>query len=216
MPDTLADFRRFAHLIAASISSVPQFTPTAETATSVQVERGVVFAHSMNDPQHWQSESIERLIEISTAPNLSRIAVVDRHGHTRPVYRPLLVYCWLQTFARAYEALPRAEFGRWEESVRAWCDVLESSIGEFEWPAGAIPARLGSRAADIACSALTLHVAGKVFVRDAFTDFAADTFGRFTKRQLDDGAFFEATGSDNPETHWYHELVTLHAAASYA
>ena len=216
MPDTLADFRRSAQLIASSISSVPQFAPSAETATSVQVERGIVFAHSMNDPKHWQSNSIERLIDLSTVPNLARINVVDRHGHTRPVYRPLLTYCWLQSFARAYEALPRAEFGRWEESIRAWCDVLEGTIGDFDWPAGAIPASLGSRATEIAWAALTLHVAGKVFVRDAFTDFAADTFGRFTKRQHESGAFFEATGSDNPETNWYHELVTLHAASSFA
>ncbi|MBC8108985.1 MAG: hypothetical protein H7Z14_20535 [Anaerolineae bacterium] len=216
MPDTLSDFRRFEQLTAASVSSVPQFTPSSETPTSVQIERGIVFPHSMNDPKHWQSNSVERLIELSTSPSLPRISVVDRHGHIRLVYRPLLVYCWLQTFSRAYEALPRAEFGRWEESIRAWCDVLEGTIGDFDWPAGAIPASLGSRATEIAWAALTLHVAGKVFVRDAFTDFAADTFGRFTKRQRDNGAFFEATGSDNPETNWYHELVTLHAAGSFA
>jgi hypothetical protein len=30
------------------------------------------------------------------------------------------------------------------------------------------------------------------------------------------GPFLQATPGDNPETHWYHELVLLHAAASYA
>ena len=216
MTNTLDDFARFAQLISSTFSSVPQFAPTSETANSVQVERGIVFARSMNDPKHWQSSSVERLIELSTAPTLPRITIVDRHGHTRPVYRPLLTYCWLQTFSRAYEALPRAEFGRWEESIRAWCDVLEATIGDFEWPIDAIPASLGSRASEVAWAALTLHVAGKVFVRDAFTDFAADTFGRFTKRQRETGPFFESTGSDNPETNWYHELLTLHAAASFA
>lgn len=194
------------------LAAPPDFSPAAENVGSVQVERGIVFAHSMNDPADMQPRIAEVLIE--TPPD--RGAVVDRHGHVRGVYRPLLTYCWLQTFSRGYELLPRAEFGRWEESLRAWCDTLESSLGEFEWPEDAIPARLGSRAAEIAWAALTLHVAGKVFVRDAFTDFASDTFGRFTKRQRESGAFFAATGSDNPETNWYHELVTLHAAASYA
>ena len=79
------------------------------------------------------------------------------------------------------------------------------------------PAQLGSRATEIAWAALTLHVAGKVFIRDAFTDFAADTFGRFTKRQRDERRVSsKRPDSDNPETNWYHELVTLHAAASYA
>lgn len=213
LSDTLTDFRRFANLITPMIAAPPEFAAQSESATTIQIERGVIFAHSMNDRTHWQSSGIERLI--ATAP-VPRVPVVDRHGHTRPVYRPLLVYAYLQTFARAYESLPRAEFGRWEESIRAWCDVLEGTIGEFDWPAGAIPARLGARATEIAWAALTLHVAGKVFVRDAFTDFAADTFGRFTKRQRESGALFDTTGSDNPETNWYHELVVLHAAASYA
>jgi hypothetical protein len=212
MANALEEFRRYGNLIGSMLAPVPPFAPTAENSASVQVERGIIFAHSMNNPANPHPEIVEPLINA----DCTRMGVVDRHGHVRPVYRPLLTYAWLQTFSRAYESLPRAEFGRWEESARAWCDELERSLGEFVWPEGTIPARLGSRAAEIAWNALALHVAGKVFVRDAFTDLAGDTFGHLTKRQLANGAMFERTASDNPETYWYHELVTLHAASSYA
>jgi hypothetical protein len=49
-----------------------------------------------------------------------------------------------------------------------------------------------------------------------WTDLASDTFGRLTRSQQPSGAFLAAAASDNPETHWYHELAILHAAASYA
>jgi hypothetical protein len=213
MSDALANFRRFAALIAPQLASAPTtLTPTAENAGSVQVERGVVFAHSMNDPANLSPQIVERLIESAD----QRVQIIDRHGHTRHVYRPLLIYCWLQTFSRAYEKLHRSEFGRWEEALRTWCDLLERSLGEFNWPGDAMPASLGSPASEIAWTALTLHRAGKIFIRDAWTDLAADTFGRFTKRQQLSGAFLATTNSDNPETSWYHELVLLHAAASYA
>lgn len=212
MATTLADFKRFADLIAPMIASPPPFVASAENVASVQVERGVVFAHSMNDPADTQPALVERLIETAT----HRIAFVDRPGHTRPVYQPLVIYCWLQTFSRAYETLPRAQFGRWEEALRSWCDLLESSLGDFAWPGDSMPANFGSRAADIAWTALALHRAGKIFIRDAWTDLAADTFGRFTKRQQSSGTLLATTNSDNPETTWYHELVLLHATASYA
>ena len=213
MSNTLAEFKRFADLIAPMLAAPPMFTPQVENPTTIQVERGVVFAHSMNDRPPDHNSGIDRLIETAAFAN---VAIVDRHGHTRPVYRPLLIYCFLQTFARAYETVPRAEFGRWEESLRVWCDSLESSLGEFSWPMNSMPASHGSRATELAWTALALHRAGRIFIRDAWTDLAADTFGRFTKRQQSSGAFLETSGSDNPETAWYHELVLLHAVASYA
>ena len=143
-----------------------------------------------------------------------RLVVVDRTGHSRPVYRPLLAYCWLQAFALAYEVLPRSEFGRWEEALRTWCDDLEARLGEFVWPSGPLYAALGDRAAEAAWIALALRVAGKVFIRDAWTDLAGDVFGKLTKRQQESGAFLAGDLSDNPETRWYHELLILHAVAA--
>src|SRR6185503_18031786 len=80
----------------------------------------------------------------------------------------------------------------------------------------AIPASRGGVAADAAWMALALQVAGKIYIRDAWTDLASDLFGKIARGQQENGPFLLATASDNPETHWYHELVLLHAAASYA
>jgi hypothetical protein len=41
-------------------------------------------------------------------------------------------------------------------------------------------------------------------------------FSRLTAAQQPGGSFLSAGAADNPETHWYHELVLLHAVATYA
>ena len=43
-----------------------------------------------------------------------------------------------------------------------------------------------------------------------------ELFRRLVASQQPNGALLRTTTSDNPETHWYHELVVLHAAADYA
>jgi hypothetical protein len=187
----------------------------------VQVERGIVFPQVMRDnsttaPPAPAPAPVERLIELSNSDRLGSIAVIDRAGHHRAIYRPLLVYAWLQAFRIVYETLPRSDFGRWEEGLRPWCDLLEAELGALEWPAGPMPAALGANAAESVWTALALHVAGNVYIRDAWTDLASDTFGQLMRRQQPSGAFLLADSSDNPETHWYHELAILHAAASYA
>jgi hypothetical protein len=238
----LTDFRRYADLIRASLPPARSFEAQAESATAIQVERGIVYPNVLLDPAGVSSASVNRLIEIAGSERMSSSAVVDRTGHHRPVYRGLLIYSWLQAFSLAYETLSRAEFGRWEEGLRPWCDLMEAELGEIEWPTnGPMPAGRGSSATESAWMALGLHIAGKVFVRDAWTDLASDTFGRLVKAQnalsnadfrlpienapIDNrqsaignsrGPFLLAGPSDNPETHAYHELVLLHAAASYA
>jgi hypothetical protein len=215
MSQLVSEFRRYAQLIEPMIAQ-SEFAPEAESATAVQVERGVICPRALVDPTLPDASPVERLIELATSPRLSSIAVVDRTGHHRPVYRALLVYSWLKAFQLVYETLPRSEFGRWEEGARAWCDLLESELGQIEWPPDAMPAGRGASATEAAWTALALFIAGKVYIRDAWTDLAADTFGRLVARQQGDGPFLLASPSDNPETHWYHELVLLHAASSYA
>jgi hypothetical protein len=162
------------------------------------------------------SAFIGRILELGLSQRLGTLAIIDRNGHHRPVYRPLLVYSCLQAFRRVYETLPRSDFGRWEEGLRPWCDLLEAELGELSWPADGMPAARGASATELAWTALALHVAGKIYVRDAWTDLASDVFGKLARSQQAGGAFLLTTASDNPETHWYHELVLLHAAASYA
>ena len=165
---------------------------------------------------------VERLLTLARDGDVARLggyAVVDREGHHRPVYRGLLVYCALLAFGVAYETLSAGEFGRWVEGLRPWADLMEAELGRIEWPGEVgdeIPGLLGGAAADAAWMSLALHVAGRVFVRDAWGDLASETFGRLVRCQRENGAFLAASGADNPETLWYHELVLLHAAASYA
>ena len=194
------------------------FRLESEGTHRVQVERGIVFLQFLLQPLEAAQtvEPAERLIEVSRNSMPGHLSIVDRAGHTRPVYRPLLAYCWMQAFRLGYELIPHAEFGRWEEATRAWCDDLEFRLGEFIWPASELPASSGDRVAEVCWIALTLHIAGKVFIRDAWTDLAGDVFGKLVRRQRDTGAFLTTTLSDNPETHWFHELVILQAAASYA
>lgn len=214
-------FHAYADLITgllASVDSTAPYIPEAEDADHLQLERGVVFPHFLLDPTRATQPAtpVERLITLASSQSIDRIAIVDRAGHQRPVYRPLLVYSWLQAFRLGYELLPRSEFGRWEEASRAWCDDLEFRLGEFLWPAAEAPASLGDRIAEACWIALALQVAGKIFIRDAWTDLAADVFGKLARRQRDTGAFLAAALSDNPETQWFHELAILHAASSYA
>jgi hypothetical protein len=209
------DFNRYATMIRDLLEEAENFSPQSESATAIQVERGIIYPLAMRKPPG-NLDSAARLIEIANSDRLNTIAVVDHSGHHRPVYRGLLVYSWLQAFGLVYETLPRSEFGRWEEGVRPWCDLLEAELGEIEWPVPPVPADRGSTASESAWMALALHVAGKIFVRDAWIDLASDIFGRIARSQTDSGAFLHATPADNPEMHWYHELVLLHAAASYA
>jgi hypothetical protein len=221
IPDPREGLRRYAALISGVLR---ESTPTAgvgfevEDQRHVQVERGIVYPTVLLDPARASEPlaAVERLINVATPTQLERLIVRDRTGHARSVYRPLLVYCWLQSFSLAYEILPRTEFGRWEEALRTWCDDLEARLGEFNWPPDNTPASYGDRAAEACWIALVLRLAGKVFIRDAWTDLAGDVFGKLTRRQQESGAFLTPGLSDNPETLWYHELVILHAAASYS
>jgi hypothetical protein len=215
---TLIDtFRRYAGLIERLLAGGLDFAAEAESASAVQVERGVVLPLSLRTSVLPADSPVERLIEITrSSERWARVAVIDRGGHHRPVYRPLLIFAWLEAFGNLYETLPRGEFGRWEESLRAWCDLLENELHEIGWDESSTMAVRGGATAEACWTALALHVAGKIFIRDAWTDLASDLFGKLTRGQQESGAYLRADASDNPETHWYHELVILHAAAAYA
>ena len=221
------DLRRYADLVAAALPTDVSFRAETEDATTVQVERGTVYPLSLNRRvEALALERVDRLIRLAAPapaneppaplPVLSSLSVVDRAGHRRPVYRPLLVYAWLQSFRLLYEELPRLEFGRWDEALRAWCDVLEARLTAARAPEGPSPAARGAEATELAWTALALFSAGRLFVRDAWTDLASDAFGRLARGQEASGALLVSGGSDNPELVWYHELALLHAAASYA
>src|SRR5437773_694927 len=125
-------FRRYAQLIeghlagagAGAGANLPSFT--SESANAVQVERGIVLPWALVGPARDESPAVDRLIELARFPRAGDVAVIDAGGHDRPVYRPLLIYAWLVAFRVRYETLPPSEFGRWDEALRAWSDVLEA------------------------------------------------------------------------------------------
>ena len=214
-------FRRYADLIAGAMAArgaASAISFDAEGDSTVQVERGAVYGRALDEGADVAALGVQtgRLIEIAARGDVAAATVVDRLGHQRPVYRPLLVYTWLQAFRALYEVLPRAEFGKWDEALRAWCDLLEAELGEARVAEGPVPAARGGTVVRAAWGALALSVAGKVFVRDAWTDLASDTFGRLVRGQTEEGTFLRPSPSDNRETWWFDELVLLHAAGSYA
>jgi hypothetical protein len=211
-----ADLKRYADLIAPLVMPAP-LSPTIEGDAAVQIERGVILAAAANDPNDSTHDgAVDRLIELSTSDRLAHLAVIDAGGHHRPVYRPLLVHAWLTAFSIRYETLPRAQFGRWEETIRPWCDLLEAELGRVTLSDESQPAERGASVAEAAWTALALQTAGKIFVRDVWIDLASDTFGRLARAQQPSGAFLATGGSANPELTWYHELCILHATAGYA
>ena len=213
-------FRRYAALIADAVGARAghAFLPVAEGDTAAQVERGTAYAAALAGRAHDAAavDRMDRLVRLAAGGPPGAVVVVDAAGHHRPVYRPLLVYAWLQAYKLLYEVLPRSEFGRWDEALRAWCDLLEAELSVTRPPDGGTPAGLGGAAAESAWTALALFAAGRLLVRDAWTDLASDTFGRLTRSQSPEGTFLLPGPADSPETWWYHELVILHAAASYA
>src|SRR4051794_18419411 len=110
-------FTRYASLIASQLQP-KTFSPESESAVAVQVERGGVLPLALtSDDLTLLPPRIDRVLELSTSPRLRELAIVDRTGHHRPVYRSLLGYACLKTFQHLYERLPRADFGRWEEGL---------------------------------------------------------------------------------------------------
>src|SRR5688572_25890811 len=202
IPSTLSEFHRYATLIQPLITPA-SFVATSESATAVQVERGSIFPLVLT--QSPPDARVERLIELTRAGGLHRVAVIDAAGHHRPLYRPILIYAFIQSFRTVYEQLPPSEFGRWEESTRAYADLLEAELGDNVWDETFTLAARGANVADVAWTALALHAAGKAFIRDAWLDLASDVFGKLTRAQQPSGSFLLATASAIP-----------HAASSYA
>lgn len=215
----LDTFTRYERLIRPTLVGATATPLDMESDLAIQVERGEIFARAMTGGYTPElSRSIARLIDetLIDATTLPRLAVIDRAGHRRPVYPGLLIYAWLQTYRLLYEKLPPGEFARWEEPLRAWCDLLEADVAGLTIADTGIKAAAGSDAVRAVWDALALSVAGGLFHRDAWTDLAADTFGRVTRSQQPNGQFLMVGPSDNPETHWYDELVLLHALSSFA
>src|SRR4051794_30720419 len=187
-----ADFERYARLIEPRLAGATFAGPVVESASRLQVERGVIFPQAMTGTTTPQQDraTVERLIELGRAARDSQswgLAVVDAAGHRRASNIGLLFYAWLQAFRVRYETLAPSEFGRWEGALRDWCDYIEPLGVGATWGKASAgnSAMLGEQYAAAAWIALALHVAGNVFVREAWTDLAGNIFQQLADAQRD-------------------------------
>lgn len=174
------------------------------------VERGVARAVCTAQPDR-ASDEVVRIVQpvLEVAPRASEAIVVDRAGHTRPHYRPLLIHALLLT-AKALGT------SACNSALSAWCEDLASRLSRWDATARDVPASKGSAAAEMAWTALALREGSVLLGRPEWAAMAGPIFSQLVASQTRSGAFLTASASDNPETHWYHELVVLHAVANFA
>jgi hypothetical protein len=193
-------------VLESAVAGVSGFVARGESAGSVQVERGTILPATLsgNPDVH----AVDRLIELAVDGQPANIAVVDAGGHQRPVYRPLLIYCWLL----AYENLP---LPAWTSPLRRWCELARKSAGSISSTERTKASNGGAITESVWC-ALAIFVAGELFHDPGWRDAGHGVMIDLCEHQQPSGAFLIATASDNPETFWYHELILLHAVASFA
>ncbi len=77
------------------------------------------------------------------------------------------------------------------------------------WPDAAVAftAANGGAASAAVWSALAMHLSHVADARQTWPRMAAYVFTRLVEGQQANGSFLRTTPADNPETHWFHELV---------
>jgi hypothetical protein len=210
-----ADLARYAKLIESALTAAPPaFNPPTDINETIEVERGVIFPARLTGTPITIVETWLAPLLTAASRNLNSVAIVDQQGHRRPAYRGLLLYAALQALILTPDAPPH-----WQAGLHPWVESIANDLARFAPPANPsapLSAASGALATAAAWNARALHVAQSVYHNDAWCRLAASTFEQFARRQLPDGQFLFATSSDNPETRWYHELVILHALASFA
>jgi hypothetical protein len=205
--DDPSELERYKRLIRALMGTRFDFTPETETESSIQVERGTLFPALLVHAEETKSADLLGYIE-----DLQRRGtVVDRVGHSRTAYPGLLVYSWAQAVR-----LSERVVDDWRQSLGRWSDQLETRVTQFDWTTTAISASRGAEAAGAAWAALASQAVSLALREPRRARLAAEWFHKLAATQQSSGAFLRASASDNPETLWYHELVLLHAATSYA
>jgi uncharacterized protein YbaR (Trm112 family) len=203
----------YACLIESALAAAPPILDfSAETPATIQVERGLILPLALTRAA---PDTIHPCVDpILQSSNFNQRTVIDQSGHRRHVYRGLLLYTTLLGLTLADHDRPN-----WPRILRPILDSLEMRLAQMDWSTnagGALPASGGAAATEAAWNALALHVASALYNQPFWRATARQTFHRFAAAQQPAGPFLRATASDNPETHWYHELVLLHAVATFA
>jgi hypothetical protein len=207
------ELARYSRLVEEALrASVPTVFAPCDSPGTLRVERGVVYPLLMSGAAvtaGWMDDEVGDLLQLGRGWLATGVRVEDLEGHRRPVYEGLLFYSAFRAFGLS---------AGWEtEDTAVWAEALEARLARTIWPedgSGVARAVDGARWVEAVWWALASHAAGEVL--GVKTDLARSAFGRLAARQRPSGTFLEAGARDNPETHWSHELLLLHAAASYA
>ena len=208
-----ATFERYERIVRQFLADGVVFAATREMAGAVQVERGLVLAMAVGgrDPTGLRATA-GRLVD---ARDVADVVVIDAAGHRRPAYRGLLLHAWrraasLERGRGGTSRLSAAERSTWDAALARWSRALADEAARADWLVdGEVPARLGGAAAGSVWAALAR-------MPDSGGPPTSTCVARLTGAQRASGAFLSGDASDNPETRWYHELVLLHACATYA
>lgn len=138
-------------------------------------------------------------------PSLSPVA--DSFGHRRPAYRGLLLHAWARALLRGWRP-------RHRERLTDWYSAVGSSF-DPRLPPQDIPAAQGFELCRKTWEALALCSGGVALHQDAWRAAGQSFFAALLPR-LQRETFLRVRAEDNLEPWWYHELVLLHAATSYA
>lgn len=199
-------YTRYVHLLTEIIKSAP--VSVEESTARVEVERGAIYPRCLLSPK--KQLPVETLLELPPDTGMP-LAVVDRQGHRRPAYEGLLLYAVLGAIQVTGQPLTPES----HERLITWCGSLRLRLDRRERFTSGIPAALGSEVTAIAWSTVALLRASQVVAAEGDI-VAREVLESFVSNQQPTGALLKTTGSDNPETWWYHELVLLHALGSYA
>lgn len=150
---------------------------------------------------HTTDDRAAREMIASTLAGDPRNGATDTGGHQRAHYGPLIVRV-------AAHLIPTvANLDRWYEYFRN--DLFQHASTE-----GPLPACDGAQVCLRAWQALAVWTVDRA--RGAPSSHSTKLLDGLIKRQTLSGTLLTPARSDNPETWWYHELVLLHALASYA
>ena len=196
------EFSRPLALIDRALGDPPAFVPVCESPGVLQVERAIALAHALCGKR---ANDVDR----GGLPEAPGLRVVDHLGHARRVYRPLLACC----FAR--QAQIEGDIARYQPGLRAWAEALALPLQSMQWPKDALAER-GDALSEAAWHALALHAIGEALADKTCIEAGQSALLSAIALQAETGAYLRAGPSDNPETHWYHELLILHAVADFA
>ncbi len=126
--------------------------------------------------------------------------IVDGAGHSRPLYRGLLIYALAHSEAR---------IGKLAE---VFATSRRDAFASFADARSPVLASNGSAIIELAFDAL----AASCVAESVSSDPAAGVLMHIASSQQSDGSYLARTSSDNPEPTWYYELALLHAMASFA